>query len=252
MKWAGAIGSAGLAIAAIALSSGSLGLAALGVTAIFGFFSLLFDSREDKLRERRTKLSKKLNEGIDKAENQAKEKILKWYERNIEVQEKQITRRLSLVGRSMLSLSNGERQLAIGYSKNHRNITKMMIANIFYSMNIPLSELDRIICVARVPGRRIAIVIDGRDNLPLKISEFASHLGNNETISIIKLDPHRKLESQIIFLLKYFGFKNKPLIKKVNNKTQTVVYLYDNGYKQTELDSLDLIQQILNVHIILK
>ena len=252
MKWAGAIGSAGLAIAAIALSSGPLGLAALGVTAIFGFFSLLFDSREDKLRERRTKLSKKLNEGIDKAENQAKEKILKWYERNIEVQEKQITRRLLLVGRSMLSLSNGERQLAIGYSKNHRNITKMMIANIFYSMNIPLSELNRIICVARVPGRRIAIVIDGRDNLPLRISEFASHLGNNETISIIKLDPHRKLESQIIFLLKYFGFKNKPLIKKVNNKTQTVIYLYDNGYKQTELDSLDLIQQILNVHIILK
>ena len=128
----------------------------------------------------------------------------------------------------------------------------MMIANIFYLMNIPISELDRIICVARVPGRRIAIVIDGRDNLPLKISELASHLGNNETISIIKLDPHRKLESQIVFLLIYFGFKNKPLIKKVNNETQTVVYLYGNGYKQTELDSLDLIQQILNVHIILK
>ncbi len=252
MKWAGAIGYAGLTIAAVALSSVPLGWAALGVTAIFGFFTWLCDSREDKLRERRAKLSKKLNERIDKAENQAKEKITKWYERNIEVQEEQITKRLSLVGRSMLSLSSGERQLAIGYSKNHRNITKMMIANIFYLMNIPISELDRIICVARVPGRRIAIVIDGRDNLPLKISELASHLGNNETISIIKLDPHRKLESQIVFLLIYFGFKNKPLIKKVNNETQTVVYLYDNGYKQTELDSLDLIQQILNVHIILK
>ena len=59
MKWAGAIGSAGLTIAAVALSSGPLGWAALGVTAIFGFFTWLCDSREDKLRERRVKLSKK-------------------------------------------------------------------------------------------------------------------------------------------------------------------------------------------------
>ena len=252
IKWAGAIGSVGFGIAAFALSSGPLGWAALGVTVVSGFFSWLCDSREEKLREGRTKLSKRLNKGIDKAENQTKEKITKWYERNIEVQEKQILRRLSLVGRSMLSLSNGERQLAIGYSKNHRNITKMMIANIFYSMNIPMSELDRIVCVARVPGRRIAIVIDGRDNLPLKKSELASHLGNNERISIIKLDTCQKMESQTTFLLKFFGFKSRPLVKKVNNGTQTVVYLYDNGYRQTELDSLNLIQQILNVHIILK
>lgn len=252
MEWTGAIGSAGLTIAAIALSSGPLGWAALGVTVLFGIFSWLCDSREDKLKERRTKLSKKLNEGIDKAEKKAKDSISNWFESNIEAQETQIAKRLSIVGRSMLSLSNGERQLAIGYSKNHRNITKMMIANIFYSMNVPMSELDRIICVARVPGRRIAIAIDGKEHLPLKISELASHLGNNEIINIIKFDCSIQLESQIKKLLKYFGFKNKPLIKKVNDGSQTVVYLFDNGYKQAELDSLDLIQQILNVHIILK
>lgn len=252
MAWTGAIGSAGLGIVAIALSSGPLGWAALGVSALFGFFSWLCDSREDKLRERRSKLSQKLNEGIDKAETKAHNQISKWFDGNIISQEEQISKRLSVVGRSMLSLSNGERQLAIGYSKNHRDITKMMIANIFYSMNIPMSELDRIICVARVPGRRIAIVIDGKENLPLKIADLASHLGNNETINIIKLDVYKQLESQIAFLLKFYGFKNKPLIKKVNNESQTVVYLYDNGYKQAEIDSLDIIQQILNVHIILK
>lgn len=252
MKWTGAIGSAGLTIAAVALSSNPLGLAALGVAAVFGFFSWLCDSREDKLRERRTKLSNKLNNDINKAEEEARNQISNWYEKNIIAQEKQISKRLSVVGRSMLSLSNGERQLAIGYCKNHTDITKKMIDNIFYSMNIPMSELDRIICVARVPGRRIAIVIDGKENLPFRITELASHLGNNETINIIKLDTHKQLESKIVFLLQYFGFKNKPMIKRVNNERQTVVYLYDNGYKQTELDSLDLIQQILNVHIILK
>lgn len=252
VKWTGTIVSAGLGIAAVVFSSTPLVLATIGVTALFTFFSWLCDSRENKLRERRTKLSNKLNEGIDKAERRAKDKISRWFEQNIEAQEEQITKRLSLVCRSMLSLSNGERQLALGYSKNHRDITRMMVANIFYFMNIPMSELDRIICVARVPGRIIAIVIDGKRNLPLEIPDFASHIGNNETIKIIKLDTSKQLEAQIIFLLKYFKFKNKPLIKKVNNESQTVVYLYDNDYKQTELDSLDLIQQILNIHIILK
>ncbi len=124
-------------------------------------------------------------------------------------------------------------------------------------MNISMLELERIKCVARVPGRRIAIVIEGKENLhlenrELKISELASHLGNNETINIIKLNQYKQLETQINILLRYFGFKNKPLITHVNNGTQTVVYLRDIGYKQTEQDSLDLIQQILNIHIILK
>lgn len=252
MSWTGAIGSAALSIAAIALSSGPLGWAALGVGLVFGFVSWLCDSREEKLRDRRTKLSKKLNEGIDKAEQNAKDKIFKWFGQNIEEQEEQIIKRLSLVGRTMLSLANGERQLAICYSKNHTDITKMMIANILHFMNIPMIELNRIICVARVPGRRIAMVIDGKDNLPLKIADLVSHLGNNEMINIIKLDTSKPLESKIIFLLRYFNFKNKPLIKKVNNGKQTVVYLYDSGYKQSDYDALDLIQQILNIHIIIK
>ncbi|MBF1502587.1 GTPase domain-containing protein [Prevotella pallens] len=252
IKWASALGSAGLGIAAIALSSGPLGWAALGVTAIFGFFSWLCDSREDKLRERRKKLSSKINDGIDKEEQKAKDKISTWFDDNIVKQEEQISKRLSVVGRGMLSLSNGERQLALGYCKNHRDITKMIIANIFNAMGIFMNELDRIVCAARVPGRRIAIILEGRENLPLKISELSSRLGNNEEISIIKLDRSKSLEVQIVYLLKYFGFMIKPLIKKVNNDTQTVVYLFDQGYNQKDLDSLNLIQQIMNVHIILK
>ena len=252
MAWTGAIGSAGFTIAAIALSSGPLGWAALGVGAIFGFFSWLCDSREDKLRERRTELSEKLKDGINKAEKASQSKILKWYDENITLQELNISRRLSVVGRGMLSLSNGERQLALGYSKNHKDITKMIIANIFYAMSVPMYEVDRIVCAARVPGRRIALIIKGKDNLPIKLNELASRLGNNEVIHVIKLDTSKPIEVQIVFLLKYFGFRVRPLIKQVNNGTQTVVYLYDNNYNQKDLDSLDLIQQIMNVHIILK
>ncbi len=252
MKWAGTLVSAGLGIAAIALSSGTLGWAALGVNAIFGFFSCLCDSREDKLRERRGKLSKKLNDGINKAEESSLRKTLKWYDENITPQEQQISRRLSAVGRGMLSLSNSERQLALGYSKNHKNITKMIIENIFYAMKVPMQEIDRIVCAARVPGRRIALIVKGKENLPIKLNDLTSRLGNNELIHIIKLNTSKPIEVQIVFLLKYFGFKIRPLIKHVNNGTQTVVYLYKNDYNRKDLDSLDLIQQIMGIHIILK
>ncbi len=252
MQWAGALVSAGLGIVAFVLSSNPLGWAALGVGAVFSFFSWLCDSREDKQKERMKELSKKLNDGINKSEKTSQQEILKWYDENIALQEQQISQRLSVVGRGMLSLSNGERQLALGYSKNHKDITKMIIANIFYAMNIPMNEVDRIVCAARVPGRRIALVIKGKENLPIKLNELASRLGNNEIINVIKLDTSKPIESQIVFLFDYFGFNARPTIRQVNNGTQTVVYIDDNTYNQKDLDSLDLIQQIMCVHIILK
>ena len=77
MGWAGTLGSAGLGIAALVLSSNPLGWAALGVTAFFGFLSWLCDSREDKLRKGRIQLSEKLNSNIDKSESLFKFSCLK-------------------------------------------------------------------------------------------------------------------------------------------------------------------------------
>lgn len=249
IKWASLLGTVGTLLI---VGTNPLGWVVSGATLLLGFLSSLCDSREDKLRKGRIQLSEKLYTNIDNAEKRVKSKIIKWYDTNIIKQEELVSRRLLLVGKSRLSLSNGERQLALGYNKNHKDITKMIIANIFSSMDLSMMEFDRIICAARVPGRRIALVINGRENLPIKLSELASHLGNKEEINVIKLDSSKSLESQIVFLLKYFGFKLKPLIKKVNNNSQTVVYLFNNNYNQKELDSLDLIQQIMNIHIILK
>ena len=252
MQWAGALSSAGLGIAAVLLSSGPLGWAALGVGALFSVVSLLMDSREEKLKERRIKLTDKLNREINTAEKQSKEKILKWFDENMLSQEANITSRLELVGKGMLSLSNGERQLALGYVKNHKDISKMIIANIFDSLGVPMIELDRIACVARVPGRRIAIVIYGQEDLPCNISDLAKKLGNEEIINIIKLNKDQEKEIQISFLLKYFDIQIEPLVEEVNEGKQTIVYLSNQDFSQEQLDSIDLIQQILNIHIILK
>lgn len=252
LKWVGALSSAGLGIAALLLSSGPLGWAALGVGAVFSFFSWLFDSREDKKRERHIKLTKKLEDSLTNAEKKSSKKILDWYDENIITYENKVLSRLRLVKNSLLSLSNGERQLALGYSKNHKDINKMIIANIFDSMKIPMYEYDRIRQIARVPGRRIAIVINGIENIPCKISDLAKKLGNKEVINVIKWHPEKDTQTQVRFLLRYFGINALPLIKSVNNGTQTVAYLYNQNYNQEQLDSIDLVQQIMNVHIILK
>ena len=251
IKWVGTISSASLGIASIILSSTPLGLAALSAAIISKGISWFFDSREDKLRERRSKLSKKLNDIINKEEEKSQRNILQWYDKEITPQEHNISNRLDFVGESLFSLSNSERQLALGYSKNHKDITKMIITNIFYAMNVPKHEVDRIVCAARVPGRRIAIIIKGRDNLPIKLNELASRLGNNEVINIIKLDTSKPIKAQFVYLLKYFDFVEKPSYTQVDDDTQIVVYPY-NKYMQKDLDSLNLIQQIMNVHIILK
>lgn len=251
-NWARNIGTAALGIAACLFSIPGIGWAIGGVVAIFSFFSWLCDSREEKLAARRIKLTEKLTKEINNQEAKAKRQISELFENKITKYEDQVSKRLSLIGRSMLSLSCGLRELAIGYSKNHTVISKKIIVNIFESLNIPNSELRRISCVARVPGRRIVIVIDGKENLPLKFNDVSSRLGNKERIEIIKLNADKQLESQIVYLLHKFGFNDKAIIKKVNNDSQTVVYLANKGYDQTEFDSLNIIQQILGIHIILR
>ena len=252
IKWCGVISSAGVGIVAFLLSSNPLGWVALGISALFTVAAYFIDSREDKLKERRIKLTEKLNKEISVAEEKGKNKILKWFDENILPQESAVTNRIKIVGRSLLSLSNGERQLALGYAQNHKDITRMMLANMFNSLGVNMTGFDRIVCVARVPGRRIAIVIKGIEDLPLKISELSMKLGNREHINIIKLKTNKEKEAQIYYLLKYFDINIKPLIKNVNSGKQTIVYLYNHNYNQEQLDSINLIQQIMNVHIILK
>lgn len=251
-NWTSAISSAGLAIASILLSSGPIGWVAGGVAAIFTFFSWICDSRESKLKERRIKLTNRLNKSLFSAERKHKKEVNNWFYNSIIKQEYAISNKLNIIGKSMLSLSNSERELALNYIQNHKDISKMMIANIFYSVGIPMTEFDRIYCVARIPGKRIAIVIIGEENLHCKIADLVQKLGNKEKINIIKLKRNAEKSSQIYNLLRYFGITTKPLIKEVNNGKQTIVYLHNNNYNNEQLDSLNLIQQTMNVHIIIK
>lgn len=252
MKWTGALSSAGLAIVAMALSSNPLGWAAAGVGAAFSLLAWLCDSKENKLRERRLMLTQKLNESIDYAEKKSKEKTIGWFNINIIKNENSVANTLKMIGSSLLALSSSERQLALGYSKNHKNISKMMIANIFYALGGDVTELDRIECVARVPGRRVAIVTKGDADLPCSVEDISSKLGNRETIHVIKWQPGQSTEEQLDYLLSYFGIDLEPQFVKLEGDQNTIVYLCNHNFTMEQIDSINLIQQIMNIHIILR
>ena len=118
-------------------------------------------------------------------------------------------------------------------------------------MNISDEEKSRVKYAVRVPGRRLTLVVDGKERLNIKFADVTSRLGSKETINVINLDFSRPRYSQIYFLFTYFGF-NRPLIKEVNNNTQTVAYLRDENYTVEQFDSLNLIQQIMRIHIIVR
>lgn len=250
-NWTGVLGSAGLGIAALILGSTPIGWAAFGVAAVFTFIAWLLDSKEDKLRERRKELRSKIRASIDKNEEKTLRKIDRWFVKTILKAEKDVINKLGLLEKSMLSLSSGERELALGYCENHREITKKIVDNILDSMNISKEEESRVKYAVRVPGRRLTLVVDGKEKLNIKFADVASRLGSKETINVINLDFSRPRYAQINFLFTYFGF-NRPLIKEVNNNTQTVAYLRDENYTVEQFDSLNLIQQIMRIHIIVR
>lgn len=252
VQWIGTLGSTGLALAAIILGSNPLVWAAFGVSAVTSFFSWLIGSKEEKLKKKRLSLRQELDESISKSEQKTLRTINNYYRDSIMSIEKSTIGKLKMLSRSMLSLANGERQLALGFNQNHKDITKMIITNILLSLGVSIREVDRIKTIARVPGRRVAIILDGDQNLPCRLSDIASKLGNRETISIIKLRPYRTIEDGVCSMLRFFGIHVKPLVLSVNDGQQTIVYLYNRDYSQEQIDSIELVQQIMNVHIILK
>ena len=235
-------------LSALGLVPGVGWVVALGASGVLSALSIFSDSREKKLMEVRGKLATDINAEIDKAENTAKQLVTDWFNENIVQLEARIVKEIESVGQAMEMLSNEERKLALVYTKQHKAITKRIIANIFQLLGRPSKELMHILCAARIPGRFV-LVTHANDQLVLNTKEISSKLGRNEEIEILKLNTEESFENQLISLYKYFGLKAAPQITEENTDSRVVVYPAAQVSKQ-DLDALDLIQQIMDVQIL--
>ena len=254
LGWVSAIGTAsGAILGLLGLVSNPVGWGIAIGSLVVGFISWLCDSREDKLKRRREKLTDELREDVDKQKNETQKNVFKWFDKKIAGCEKSIINKLEMISKSMLTLANAERNLGLGYNKNHLEINKQILTNILISLGFGKTDLKKIVKVARVPGRKIVIVVKEKF-IPASLMYYIGfRLGNKEEICEIYLDETKSQEAQTVYLLTKMGVEcSAPVFKHVNDGNDVVAYVKDNNFTERDIDGIILVQQIMNIHIIIK
>lgn len=250
--WAASITGV-MGLIAGAVLSGPVGWVLGGIGAVFGLFSWIARSREKKLRENRQILTSKIRNQIEGMRKKGHGAATKWYRANINNGIMQNAHnKLKMVSGSFLSLANAERQLALGYTKNHNEISKNIVSNILVEVGAYDEVKNQIIKVARIPSKSIVVVTNDKPLSYQLRQAIAMKIGNKEEVKSVRLDVGYPLESQVHYLFNYFNIPSKPRCKRIKDNNQVVVYIDDNKYKPEEMDNIILVQQILNVHIIKK
>ena len=253
LGWASGIAGVGAAVAFLLASSSPIGWVFTGIAALFGLFGWLAPSREKKLRENRQELTRTIREQIGKMRKNSHGIATKWYFTNIKDGiMKQSHDRLKMVAGSFLGLANSERQLALGYSQNHIDISKNIIMTVLDEINAPENVKQGILRVARIPSKKVCIVTDGTSLSYQLRKRISMKIGNNEEVIFVGLDTSFPLESQVYYLFKRFRMTSKPRCVWISSNGQMVVYIDETEYSPEEKDNIILIQQILNVHVIKK
>ncbi|WP_051862708.1 GTPase domain-containing protein [Ferrovum myxofaciens] len=161
--------SAGLVLAAIIYGSTPIGWAAAAVSVLGWLGSFLFDERENKADKAREKLSKKLNEDIDKIERNRKRQLSDWFFN--ELIKKQVDVLLSdirTIESALFELADAQRALAWTLNKRIRHLTKLLIKEGLKQVNASGMEYH-LRSVARVPGCANMLLIAPEIKFPEKI-----------------------------------------------------------------------------------
>ena len=247
--WIAGIAGVGAGIAF--LVSNPIGWVLTGIGLIFGFFSWLSGSRQRKLDENRRKISRELYKQVGKMKKDAHNAASNWYHKNINEGIQSIAyNRLQMISRSLLALTNSERELALGYTRNHVDISTKLVANILDEFNTPEYVKNSIVKVARIPSKKLVVVTNGQI-LPQYIKDkITNKIGNNESVVNYILDNRLSTEQQVRKLFAFFQINTWTTVRNIDG--QTVVYVDNKNYTQEERDNMILIQQILLTHIIQK
>lgn len=174
-RWANTIISAGIAIASFFTAGVGAAIISTGVS-ILGFFGIeIFDDREEKIRDAREKLEKKLEENIERTMSKIN-KNMKFTidKRLVKGQLNRALWTLDKVVDTFFSLSETQQNLAEELNGELLRINKMIVEKGLNYLEIDV-EMGRIDKVAREPGIALMFVLKDGTRLP---SNVKKDLGN--------------------------------------------------------------------------
>lgn len=265
LEWSAAIIGAASGIAF--LVSNPIGWALAGAGVIVSIFSFFCSSREKKLREARQRLTEKLNKHVNSNLYVTRKQANAWFFNNIKYGiEKTATDRLYLLKKTMLTLTNSQRMFAWENCASHKEISKNIFCLIMEELGFPKEETDKIVDVARIPGKKSLIVVRsffsdecikgltrGQKTRADIRSAIQRKLGNKEFIDIIRFSGNMEKKNKFYILLKRFNLNvgtHSWVDDNAGLHSYTLCYIKPKDFSASDKDNLNLIQQLLNVHII--
>ena len=247
--WGSALAGVG-SIVAFALASNPIGWVLAGVGALFGLFGWWSNSREKKLRDARERLYKSLMESLEKMETSTVRKAMDVFDKQIcgEMQ-KSAFERLAIIKTTLLTVLNVEKRCGMTYCKQHSEISTQLVQNVIgYDKVNMTNQFLNIHKVARIPGKKIVIIT--REFLSAQTKRFISGwMGSNEFVETLYIRDDFSLVQQIAYLAKKYvpGIKFQYTELKSG---ESLIYMPKYSYTPTQLDGINLIQQILDIPII--
>ena len=255
----GTITEIGLTISAQAFGVAAAGAAipvvgwiVAGGALLFGLFSLFSDSREKKLRKARIEQENKLTELMNKNRKDTKNRIFKAFQSDI-IQGllTDSYNRFHIIENTLLTLANSQRELGFKYTEHHTKITKRIVQAALYDLGVNASALDHIDFVARIPGKK-TIIGSNDENIAQVSYAISKKIGNREEVRVFRKPLTGDLNERLTTLRNYFQLSVPMKIKSINiGFNQNIVYIPKAyAFKKDEETNLNLLQQILNIHII--
>ena len=222
---------------------------------ITGGASVIWKSREKRLRTLKEKKEKELRTHIQEQKEKAIRIAKREYKNNVNNHLiKVANERFSILIRSLNTLAWSQRSIGFIYLRNHEEMTKLTLRDTLDSMGLKKIELYN---VARVPGKITVIVSPSNVlNDPEIQSRIANRLGSKEEIIAIKHS------SPLQFSVSSFNVVSKTIGSSLRNPKYSYDKYLENEYRiltfkpiddmSAEEEKISLLEQLFNTHIVFK
>lgn len=250
-------GGLGLVAAVLAWIPGMQPIAlGLGIASmVTGGISVIWKSREKRLREFKEKKEKELRSAVREQKKNAIRAAKNEYRKNIQNHLiKEAEERFSVLMKSLKTLAWSQRCIGFIYMQNHIGLTETTMYDILDSMGYSKIVLFN---VARVPGKRTVIISNSNilndDEIKNRIS---SRLGSREEIISIQL------LGPLMFSVKSFNDVSALLGSSLRNPKYGYDTYLENDYlvltfkplnnPSDEEENVSLLEQLFHTHIVFK